>query len=372
MTDVEQLVREALRRHEAEVPVPDPLEARPVVRRARRRQVLNAVGVGMVAALLAVVAVTGIGALLRADAPRPAIEPTPGPFVKARGWIAFRDGQDIVAVDPANPTHTVVLGTSTGAEPIAWSLDGTQLLLRSGISINRWSYPLTLSILRADGSRTVLLNDDGSGGSPPFATWGSFSPDGSEVAYACCGSSRGPFVIDATGGEPRALGDRCERDKIDGQPVELCGEPLAEAAAWSPDGSRIAWIDFVEDSETYGHHAVVLSFVNPDGTGLREEVAQLPGGGHSLVWSPDGSRLAFWAADADDRNAQIYVIEADGSNLQQLTHDGENLWPTWSPDGTRIAFVRNGVLHTLAPDGTDLQEVEGVRPDGPITWNPVV
>ena len=183
---------------------------------------------------------------------------------------------------------------------------------------------------------------------------------------ASTGSSRGPYIIDADGGKPRPLGRRCPRQRISGKLVDLCGESVLEAAAWSPDGSQIAWIDFVEDSATYGHHASVLSFVNPDGTGLREEVAPLPAGGANLVWSPDGTRLAF----GDTDSGQIFVINADGSGLRQVTRDGENNWPAWSPDGSRIAFVHNGTLSTIAPDGTDMQSVKGVTPDGAIAWNP--
>jgi hypothetical protein len=79
MMDVERLVRDALARHEADVPVPNALEAGPVAVRARRRQVLNAVGAGLVALVIALGAISGVGALLRADARRPAIEPTPTP-----------------------------------------------------------------------------------------------------------------------------------------------------------------------------------------------------------------------------------------------------------------------------------------------------
>ena len=179
---------------------------------------------------------------------------------------------------------------------------------------------------------------------------------------ASTGGSRGPYIIDADGGKPRPLG----RANADSQ-GRCAVNPLLEAAAWSPDGSQIAWSDFVEDSATYGHHASVLSFVNPDGTGLREEVAPLPGGGASLVWSPDGSRLAF--GDGTDPG-QIFVINADGSGLRQVTRDGDNNWPAWSPDGSRIAFVHNGTLSTIAPDGTDMQSVKGVTPDGAIAWNP--
>ena len=78
MTDVEQLVRETLERHQAEVPVPDPIEAHSVAVRTRRRQMLNAVGAGLIALVIALGAASGIGAL-RAEGPKPADDPTETP-----------------------------------------------------------------------------------------------------------------------------------------------------------------------------------------------------------------------------------------------------------------------------------------------------
>src|SRR5262245_1102865 len=79
MTDIELLVREALARHEAEAPAPDPLEAQPVAVRTHRRQVMNAVGAGLIALVIALGAIGGTNALLRANGRQPAIEPTPTP-----------------------------------------------------------------------------------------------------------------------------------------------------------------------------------------------------------------------------------------------------------------------------------------------------
>lgn len=293
------------------------------------------------------------------------LEPSQDVFARAGGWIAFRDGFKIVAVDPENPKDTLVLAHLFDDEPLAWSSDGTRLLLRT-----RWQLNGGLFVLHSDGSRTTVKPKSSPALGRWTPTWGSFSPDGTEVVYATTGGSRGPHIIDAEGGKPRPLGPRCPRRKILGKSREWCGEPVPEAAAWSPDGSSIAWFDFVEYSAKYGNHVSVLSFVNPDGTGLREEVAPLPAlGGHSLVWSPDGSRLAFGSGHLESPS-QIFVINADGSGLRQVTRDGNNNWPAWSPDGSRIAFVHNGTLSTIAPDGTDMRSLNGVTPDGFIAWNP--
>jgi TolB protein len=56
------------------------------------------------------------------------------------------------------------------------------------------------------------------------------------------------------------------------------------------------------------------------------------------MWSPDGTRIAF--ASRRSGNADIWMINADGTHLVQLTSDPtEDYAPTWSPDGTKIAFT---------------------------------
>ncbi|MDQ3968593.1 MAG: DPP IV N-terminal domain-containing protein, partial [Thermoproteota archaeon] len=58
-------------------------------------------------------------------------------------------------------------------------------------------------------------------------------------------------------------------------------------------------------------------------------------------WSPDRTKIAF---ESDrDGNANIYVMNADGSGLTRLTHNelADHSNPSWSPDGTKIAFNTN-------------------------------
>jgi TolB protein len=68
------------------------------------------------------------------------------------------------------------------------------------------------------------------------------------------------------------------------------------------------------------------------------------------VYSPDGSKIAFTSDRAG--TVDIWVMDADGSNLVQLTQfENDSLddyHPTWSPDGEQIAFVRGKV-----PPGAD-------------------
>lgn len=78
------------------------------------------------------------------------------------------------------------------------------------------------------------------------------------------------------------------------------------------------------------------------------------------AWSPDGSRIAF--SSNRDGNFDIYVMNADGTGVIRLT--GVAAWdkdPTWSPDGTRIAFSSNRSsdwdIYVINADGSGLRQL---------------
>ena len=73
-----------------------------------------------------------------------------------------------------------------------------------------------------------------------------------------------------------------------------------------------------------------------EGLGMVEPVRLAHG--EYPVWSPDGQQIAFVSWQAG--NSDIYVVNADGSNLTQLTYnEAGDRDPVWSPDGSRIAYV---------------------------------
>src|SRR6185503_8037374 len=58
------------------------------------------------------------------------------------------------------------------------------------------------------------------------------------------------------------------------------------------------------------------------------------------AWSPDGSRIAFWSSR--NGNSEIYVMNVDGTNQTRLTTNAStDIQPAFSPDGGKIVFTSN-------------------------------
>lgn len=70
-------------------------------------------------------------------------------------------------------------------------------------------------------------------------------------------------------------------------------------------------------------------------------------------------KIVFASSDASG-DFEIYVVNADGTNLKKLTNNSVGAqYPVWSPDGRKIAFAatKDGGIYTMNADGTNLTRI---------------
>ena len=155
-----------------------------------------------------------------------------------------------------------------------------------------------------------------------------------------------------------------ETMNADGSGVQTL-TPNGAAPAWSPDGSRIAFIVNDGDNEIF--------VMNANGSGITQLTFNTADD-QGPTWSADGTRIGFNSNSTGVY--QIYTISPTGGSPTALTSDaGGNFTPSWSPNGSKIAFtsIRDGhnEIYVMNPDGTGQTRLTGDDEwDYDATWSP--
>lgn len=190
--------------------------------------------------------------------------------------------------------------------------------------------PQLATMQRVRDFATPLLTPKITGGSIFIAPV--LSPDGKTVAFLSNGSvKKGEIFIDLYLGDA-TTGKRLKRL------VRTTTNPrfeelrlLYSQGSFSPDSKKFAFT-----AQTEGRDVLSIADV---ATGDVVQYDKLPlDGVLSPSYSPDGKHIVF--SGFTDGITDLYVVDADGKNLQHLTRDRYgDLMPSWSPDGTRIAYA---------------------------------
>ncbi len=226
------------------------------------------------------------------------------PFAAARGWITV-GGDTVWAFNPTDPTRRVVLWHHPG-DPMAWSKDGTKLLIDG--------FNAGFVVVDADGSVTRIAPSKDSAG-------GTFTRDGSAVIYSRLGSI---YRVSSHGGHAHTIGTGMM--------------PFFTGGLLSPDGTTLAL-------QTNG--ATTLNIAN----GHQHTVltaAQVKALNHDtianqvspLAWYPDGTRLLMIAVNQSVTHCHTFSIGLDGRGYQRVGPKGFcPIRATYSGDGSHFAFL---------------------------------
>ncbi len=253
--------------------------------------------------------------------------------------------------DGTNLTNlTADTSTSVSEGGPAWSPDGTKIAFASNLNNKSAGYLNDIYVMDADGSNPKrLTNNDYR---EQFV--GSWSPDGAKMVLSCL---------------PPASYDVCTMDAEGSNLTQLTTKSGYEEPNWSPDGTKIAF------TGSGGIHTM-----NPDGSNQTRVTA----GGDQGDWSPDGTKIAYTRYPSGQSHSDIYIANADGSNPVNLTarisNTSNEAVPAWSPDGTQIAFASN--LHeydettyeifVIDADGRNLKQLtHGTGSNWDPDWQPL-
>jgi hypothetical protein len=350
--DLRDLLRTAVEWYDPSPPEPDDALERARHRGRRRRVVAGVVAFALALGSSALVVATFRGTTNQAAAP-------------GAGWIVYAAGgaeaaptpanviaggaehQDLFAVDTATGTTVQITDDEAWDSDPAVSPDGSTIAFCSSRDGVDGIYLVPLA-----GGTPRLLTDLAGACHPAW------SPDGTELAF----SANGPGIRDA---DIYTMG-------VDGSALEqLTSGPDGDLEPqWSPNRDVIAFYRLPDPPDD---HAEADIYVVDPRTASVTRLTDAPGLDLHPSWSPDGSEIVFatqrFVDDRESYPAVLAIMDADGSNVRQLTptfEAGVDSQPSWSPDGSRIAFTRTSSasdeeegIYTIAPDGSDLRLVAG-------------
>lgn len=158
---------------------------------------------------------------------------------------------------------------------------------------------------------------------------------------------------------------------LDFSGFEVAPQLVGDDYAFSLDGSTVAFSHYVGEGAA-DQTKVEIFVMNADGSGLTQ-VTHDDAYNAFPSWSPDGTEIVYTSYRGDEYipgclattlcPGDLYVIGVDGTSERRLTNDPDDeSMPSWSPDGETIVFQgaasgSPGTLRVIDADGTGQSEL---------------
>jgi Tol biopolymer transport system component len=252
-------------------------------------------------------------------------------FPGKNGRIMFSDSTPreikLYSINPDGTGLRLLTGPQGRPNEPHWSPDSRHIVfVRDAPGNNQQVRPYDLVRMDADGSNeTILVEGTGIIISDPF-----YTPDG-RIGFMAAGSR-------PTGTAQRQilLGDRNAQNR---QPVLTIDPAGSNTLAYSPNGQSVAFAESItcESVQSCPNPFSVLSISRLEGSGVTRTTvpSSVP-----MDWSPDGRRLALVDWTEGTLSGGTLTINADGTGVTRLLQNGAV--GAWSPNGRQIAFSRVG------------------------------
>ena len=254
--------------------------------------------------------------------------------LQVQGWL----------FDAKNTTAPQVLGkqyqeaaTSDNARLIAHRF-ADEIILRLGGGIPGVAESRIFFVSTRSGNKEVWAMDYDGAGEEQLTHLNSIalsprvSPDGSRVAFS-----------GLTGNSWQLLLYSLDLGRLVSFP-HFGGDTFSPA--WSSDGSKIAFSSAMRSGDTE------IYVADSTGTGPKRLTAS-KGSDVSPVFNPKTNAQIAWVSGRKGL-PQIFIMDADGSNVQQITSEGYAVSPSWSPNGLALAFAWVRHYGPGAPGGRDI------------------
>lgn len=282
----------------------------------------------------------------------PTPTPLPAPTDVHGGHIVFTctraDVNQICLINADGTGYQQLTHEDLNSYYPAISPDGREIVFAT----NKYDNFDLYMLMRGSSDLVQLTDNIGNAFSP------SFSPDGRQIAFVNR-AANGPsslWVMGSHGENPHVL---------------YTASNNIVGAAWSPDGTRIAFAMAVDSQFTY--EIFLLSPANTKASPQRTS-SGLSGIGGSLAWSPDSKNLLIFAGPVQAR--EVYRLELATRTATRLTFGGNNAAAAYSPDGQYIVFnsLRNNDqadLYIMLANGHSMRQLtNNPEPDWQPKWGP--